>query len=326
MIKKKSGQKKLTFVDLFAGIGGFHLGIMQAAKNLGFIPECVLAVDNNKHAQVTYGENFIGTQIMADITTPEVKNYVSHDVDIVCGGFPCQPFSQAGKKRGAEDDRGTLYKHILDILKDKKPKAVFLENVRNLQNIENNDGIKIIDVIREGLEDAGYPISIRTFRATEFGLPTHRPRIYLVGFRKDVLSDPNNFFWPKTKNSHGSLPKLDEYFCKLSKKWDGLIEREGWPNRVGSTLRVGGAGSGFRDNDTRRDRRNWDSYMFFENDIKKRHVHQLSINEAKAIMGFPANFRFSQVSKTQAMKQLGNSVAVPVISAIAKNIIKTIYG
>lgn len=322
---------QVTFVDLFAGIGGFHLGIQQAAQKLGADAECVLAVDINEKARATYSQYFKGTPLLGDITDPIVKNSVPHNVDIICGGFPCQPFSLAGKKMGIQDDRGTLFEHIVEILRKKKPKAVFLENVRNLQTIKNNDGSKTLDVIKEALKRAGYPVEIRQYKATHFGLPTHRPRIYMVGFRHDILSDPQDFYWPE--RTHDDEPTLELFFKTLSKQWDNLtpqIKRRGWPSRVGNTIRVGGAGSGFRDGNTRRDRRNWDSYMFFENDSDGSHrkkPHTLSVHEAKAMMGFPYNFKFADgLTYNQSMKQLGNSVAVPVIRAIATNIIETIHG
>ncbi len=329
-------EKKITFIDLFAGIGGFHLGIKQAAKKLKMDAECLLAIDINEKARRTYEKYFKieESKLLSDITDKEVRDRIPENVDIICAGFPCQPFSQVGKKLGIEDGRGTLFEYIAEIIKKKKPKAVFLENVRNLANIRNSDGAKTFDVIKNALKKAGYPIeggklsdnwqNYRIIRATEFGLPTHRPRIYMVAFRKDIVADPRSFMWPE--RSHYSAPTLAVYFRNLPKKWDTHIERDGWPDCVGSTIRVGGVGSGYRDGGTRRDRRNWDSYMFFKDNDKRRYEHRLTVNEAKAMMGFPLNFKFADgLSDPQAMKQLGNSVAVPVIKAIAENIIKTIY-
>lgn len=325
----KNTKKNVTFVDLFAGIGGFHLGIQQAAKKSGIDAECVLAVDINKKARTTYSSHFTSTKLMEDVTHQTVKDSVPHDVDIIAGGFPCQPFSLAGKKLGEADDRGTLFMHIVQILKDKKPKAVFLENVRNLLNIENQNGQKTIEVIESALEEAGYPVVKRTFKATQFGLPTYRPRIYIVGFRKDVLANPDDFIWPDA--THEKAATLKDYFKNLPSEWNTYkIARNGWPPYVGNTLRVGGAGSGFRDGGTRRDRRNWDSYMFYATDkdgSRRKKPHTLTVHEAKAMMGFPHDFVFpEEISSAQAMRQLGNSVAIPVIEAIAGNIIKTING
>lgn len=315
----------VTFVDLFAGIGGFHLGIVQAAKKNGLDAQCTLAVDINERAQKTYRKNFAGTNILNDVTDEEVKESIPTDIDIVCGGFPCQPFSQAGKKMGTEDHRGTLFMHIAEILDKKKPKAVFLENVRNLRNIKNPDGSSTLQRIKDELKRAGYDVREEIFRAKDFGLPTHRPRIYLVGFRKDVLADSDLFRWPTiTHEAHVTLAK---YFRGLPSDWNGLVAKNGWPDQVGNTLRVGGLGSGFRTEDgvTWRDRRNWDSYMFYE-DSQHPKQHALTVNEAKAMMGFPSHFEFpEELTRAQSLRQLGNSVAVPVIAAIAEQIIKTIH-
>ncbi|MFA5830863.1 MAG: DNA (cytosine-5-)-methyltransferase [Candidatus Paceibacterota bacterium] len=334
----ESVNNKVTFVDLFSGIGGFHLGICQASEKLNIGSECLLSVDINKKAQLTYSRNFVGTQQKDDVCDDDVKKTIfdGKKVDIVCGGFPCQPFSLAGKKKGIKDDRGMLFKHIVEILETKKPKVVFLENVRNLMNIKNDDGGKTIDVIKLAMEEAGYPVQIRNYKATDFGLPTYRSRIYLVGFKN--ASHRKKFKWPEP--THDKDITLKEYFSTLEKKWYAVnpdIEIKGWPDRIGNTLRVGGCDSGFRttdgkrwrsikDGDARRDKRNWDSYMFFDGDKSKMVEHRLTVNEAKAIMGFPHDYIFPEVlSKRDAMKQLGNSVAVPVIEAIAKNIIDAIY-
>ncbi len=336
----------VTFVDLFAGIGGFHIGITQAAKKSGLSAYCELAVDINPKARATYSEYFKDTRILNDVTDQSVKDSVPKNVDIICGGFPCQPFSLAGKKLGQKDARGTLFMDIVDILKAKRPKAVFLENVRNLLNIKNDDDSKTIDIIIEELGKAGYCANIHPFRASQFGLPTHRPRIYIVGFRDDLgIEALDEDWWPKpiSPNAVG----LNEYFKNLGEEWSNLdIVREGWPLSVGRTLRVGGVGSAFKSlnwlnhhpstdyinvGDGRiwvKDPRTWDSYLLFENEDLKTLAHVISVDEAKAMMGFPHDFKFPEekiVSKSQRMKQLGNSVAIPVIEAIASRIIETIY-
>ncbi|MCE9541228.1 DNA cytosine methyltransferase [Candidatus Kaiserbacteria bacterium] len=325
----------LTFVDLFSGIGGFHLGIEQAAKDFGLDARCELAVDINEKARKTYTTNFPGTRLLNDVTDDSVKNSIPEDVDIICGGFPCQPFSLAGKKLGIADHRGTLFIHIIDILRRKRPKVVFLENVRNLLKIQNDDGTYAIDTILAALESAGYPVqgtvdgiewkNYRVYRATDFGLPTHRPRVYFVGFRSDLAQGQRKFQMPEPSSI--SPATLAKYFRTLSKDWDQKVLRYGWPKRVGATLRVGGVGSGYRQNLTIRDRRNWDSYILYENNEKRRKHHKITVTEAKAMMGFPVDFKFpEQISDPQAMKQLGNSVAVPVIKAVADSIIRTLYG
>ena len=343
--KYAAKKNKVTFVDLFSGIGGFHLGLTKAAKKKHASVECVLAVDIDSKAQLTYSLNFKNTKILGDIKDPNVRNNIPKYIDIICGGFPCQPFSVAGKKKGMEDHRGTLFTYIVQILHDKKPKAVFLENVMNLMNIMNGDERKLIDFIKEEMAKVGYPVSIHTYKASEFGLPTNRPRLYIVGFRKDILpSAPDEDWWPKIKFKNPVT--LAEYFSNLGSKWDKReISREGWPSRVGRTIRLGGVGSAFKSmnwlkkqnpppsyyikiNENKiwvNDKRTWDSYLFYEDDIKKMVPHTLTVDEAKAMMGFQSNFEFPEnLSSNQKMKQIGNSVAIPVIEAISLEIINTI--
>lgn len=341
----KKQNNAICFIDLFAGIGGFHLGIKQAATKIGKAAKCALAVDIDPKARLTYSLNFKTTNVLGDIKDPLVRNAVPNDVDIICAGFPCQPFSVVGKKNGVDDHRGTLFTYIVQILHDKKPKAVFLENVRNLLNIRNGNNGKLIDFIKDEMERVGYPISIQTYKASEFGLPTRRDRVYMVGFRKDIMPfAPEDSWWPKP--THEKPVTLSEYFRNLGKKWDASdVKRLGWPNRVGRTIRLGGVGSAYKSNDWLSkhelpsgsyirvdgskiwidDRRTWDSYLFFEDDPKQKKPHNLTPDEAKAMMGFPGNFRFpNELSSNQRMEQVGNSVAISVIEAISIKILETL--
>jgi len=341
----KKQNNAICFIDLFSGIGGFHLGIKQAATKIGKTAKCPIAVDIDPKARLTYSLNFKSTNVLGNIKDPLVRNAVPNDADIICAGFPCQPFSVVGKKNGVDDHRGTLFTYIVQILHDKKPKAVFLENVRNLLNIRNGNNGKLIDFIKDEMERVGYPISIRTYKASEFGLPTRRDRVYMVGFRKDIMQfAPEDSWWPKP--TYKDPITLSKYFKNLSKKWDtNDIKRMGWPDRVGRTIRLGGVGSAYKSNDWLskhnlppnlyirvdsnrvwiEDRRTWDSYLFFEDKPKQRKPHNLTPDEAKAMMGFPYNFKFFDgLSPNQRIEQVGNSVAIPVIEAISEKIIKTL--
>ncbi len=285
-----------TFIDLFAGIGGFHL----AMHRLG--GKCVYASEWDKHARNTYEHNFkkIDPELFengmftGDITLPENKAMIPEGFDVLCAGFPCQPFSQAGFKRGFEETRGTLFFDIAEIIAAKKPKAFFLENVRNLQKHDNG---KTIEVIENTLRGLGYSFDYQLIRASDFGLPTHRPRVYMIGFRDDLV-DPDTFKFEFPKPIPLQLTMSD-------------VLGAACPRRIGFTLRVGGRGSGLHD------RRNWDSYLA---DGK---VRVLKPNEGKKMMGFPDEFEFP-VTEVQAMKQLGNSVAVNAIQAVASEVINVI--
>lgn len=202
----------------------------------------------------------------------------------MCAGFPCQPFSQAGFKKGFNEARGTLFFDIVNILKEKQPKAFFLENVRGLLRHDDGKTFKTIKRILE--EELGYSFYHKIVKASDFGLPQHRPRLFMVGF--------------KDKDIKFEFPKPKKLTLTMSDIWNGECSRE-----VGFTLRVGGRGSNIND------RRNWDSYLV------NGEVKRLGVEEGKKMQGLPDGFLFP-VSETQAMKQLGNSVAVPAIQAVAE--------
>jgi DNA (cytosine-5)-methyltransferase 1 len=281
---------KYKFIDLFAGIGGFHL----AFHNLG--ADCVFASEWDENARRTYEHNlrrvspklFKSGQFMGDIT--QVNKHEIPDFDILTGGFPCQPFSQAGRKRGFDDTRGTLFFDIAEILRVKQPKAFFLENVRHLYS--HDDGKTYQTIRRVITEELGYSLQEFIVKASDHGLPQNRPRLFMIGFRDPSLCIQQ--------------PERKSLAFTMSDVMGGRVDRE-----IGYTLRVGGKGSGVGD------RRNWDSYMV---DGVERRIDQES---GKRMQGFPDWYEFP-VSKTQAMKQLGNSVAVWAIQDYAREIIKTL--
>lgn len=289
-IKTRGKKKNYKIIDLFAGIGGFHM----AFDRLG--AECVFASEWDEHARKTYELNFQNTNpelfdngnFVGDITKVEVSSIP--DFDILTGGFPCQPFSQAGFKKGFDDTRGTLFFDIVRIIEEKKPVAFFIENVRHLQNHDN--GKTFATIKRTIEEDLGYSFYSKIVKASDFGLPQYRPRLYMVGFK-----DPKVPF---------KFPEPVVLEKTMSDIFEGTCSR-----KVGFTLRLGGRGSGLDD------RRNWDTYLV---DGK---VRRLSPKEGKKMMGFPDSFAFP-VSDAQAMRQLGNSVAVNAIQATAKEIINSL--
>ena len=281
---------KLTFIDLFAGIGGFHL----ALHNLG--AECVFASEWDEAARLTYETNiskispklFKNGTFAGDITAVDKKSIP--DFDILCAGFPCQPFSQAGFKKGFADIRGTLFFDIAEIIRIKKPKAFFLENVRGLYS--HDEGRTFETIKRTLTEDLGYSFHHAIVKASEHGLPQHRPRLFMVGFK-----DPQTEF---------VFPKKRKLKFTMSDVMKGEVDRE-----IGYTLRVGGKRSPIDD------RRNWDGY------IVDGEVRRLTPDEGKKMQGFPASFKFP-VSDSEALKQLGNSVAVTAIQDYAEAIVESL--
>ena len=282
--------KTYKFIDLFAGIGGFHLAFHKVGA------ECVFASEWDEDARLTYERNFSklspklfkSNNFAGDIT--KVKKSEIPNFDILTGGFPCQPFSQAGFKKGFEDTRGTLFFDIAQIIKVKQPKAYFLENVRGLYS---HDSGRTFETIKRTLtEDLGYSFHHAIVKASDHGLPQHRPRLFMVGFR-----NPETVF---------NFPKKKPLKFDMSEVMNGKVDRE-----IGFTLRVGGKSSPIDD------RRNWDGYRV---DGK---VRRLTPIEGLRMQGFPSTFKFP-VSDSAAMKQLGNSVAVWAIQDYAKEIIKSL--
>ena len=278
------------YIDLFAGIGGFHI----ALHNLG--AECVFASEWDEAARKTYEDNLIKVSpklfksgnFAGDIT--QVDKASIPDFDILCGGFPCQPFSQAGHKLGFDDTRGTLFFDIAEIIRIKQPKAFFLENVRGLLKHDNG---KTFEVIKRTLtEELGYSLHYSIVKASEHGLPQHRPRLFMVGFK-----DPTTPFL---------LPEKRALAYTISDVMKGKVDRE-----IGFTLRVGGGSSPIED------RRNWDGY------IVDGLLRRISPEEGKKLQGFPDDFVFP-VSRREAMKQLGNSVAINAIQDWAEELIKAL--
>ena len=283
---------KKNFIDLFAGIGGFHLAIHDDNWN------CVYASENDKYARQTYEHNFknISPYIFEnnlfndDILEVDPKDIPDHN--LLCAGFPCQPFSQAGYKKGFLENlenRGNMFFVIRNIIAEKRPDAFFLENVRHLIN---HDGGRTFNIIKNILEnELEYNISHKIIKASDYGLPQHRPRIFIIGFPKE-----HNYPFPFI------FPEAQELKLTMSDIWGGKCDR-----KIGFTIRVGGRGSDIND------RRNWDAYKV------NNKIMRLGVEQGKKMMGIPNSFRFP-ISKTQALKQLGNSVAVNTVRAISNEI------
>lgn len=302
--EKRELSSEIAFIDLFAGIGGFHQAFHNIQTKTGLVTKCVFASEIDKHARKTYEANFRSIDpemfeldnFAGDIQ--EVDKSKIPDHDILCGGFPCQPFSQAGYKKGFQEDlgnRGNMFFQIVEILKEKKPKAFFLENVRHIKNHDNGRTFDTIKYTLENLDmgnDLCYSFHSKMVKASDHGLPQHRPRIFMVGFRND-LKNCDEFEFPEKEPLTMTMSDIFGAPCNKA---------------IGYTLRVGGRSSGIMD------RRNWDGYIVDGKEIR------LNPEHGKKMMGLPKDFNFP-VPMTQAMKQLGNSVAVPAVEATLRNII-----
>ena len=323
-----------TFIDLFAGIGGFRLA-MQA--NGG---RCVFSSEWDDAAKQTYYENY-GEVPFGDITKDETKALIPEHFDVLCAGFPCQPFSNAGLKKGIEDTRGTLFYHIAEILETRKPKAVFLENVRGL--ISNDEGRTFQTVLRT-ITNMGYSCNIsskklETFSLSElkneaskmvlsakdYGVPQNRPRIYIVLWKKDLSIDEFKYPLPiNKKTSVGSILENDvsDEFTISDKLWQGHQRR-----RVENSLKGNGFGyclfnkeSPYTSTISRRYYKDGSEILIEQ---KGKNPRKLTPREAANLQGFPKNFKLPS-SNTKAYQQFGNSVAVPVVQLVSEQIVKQI--
>lgn len=313
-----------TFIDLFAGLGGFRL----ALESLG--AKCVYSNEWDKFAQEVYKNNF-GETPDGDITKVDENTIPEHD--IICAGFPCQAFSISGKQRGFEDSRGTLFFDVARIVKAKRPKIVFMENVKNFATHDNG---KTLEVVKATMEELGYTFNYKVLNATDYGIPQKRERIYMVCFRKDL--DVKEFSFPKAfalkKHvedflltdeklvSNLYVDRPDTYYNnekdnKTSNKSIrlGIVNKGGQGERIYSTkgiaitLSANGGGVFAKTG----------GYLV---NGKPRRLHQ---RECARLMGFPDTYIMAK-NKNQAYKQFGNSVVVDVLQYIAIEIGKRLVG
>lgn len=308
---------KYKFIDLFAGIGGFRLAFERA----GF--ECVWSSEWDKFAQQTYASNF-NEMPAGDVTKIEVRDIPEHDVLIA--GFPCQPFSISGvsKRRslnrpdGFDDPtQGTLFFEIMRIVIEKKPLALVLENVKHL---ENHDRGRTFAVIMNSLHEAGYQTQFRVLNASEF-VPQHRRRVFIVGFRKSVPFEFPNFSDEGPSLRNILEDKVDSKYTLSNKLWRYLQEYKAKHRAAGNGFGYGLVGP----DDTTRTL----SARYYKDGSEillaqeGRNPRRLTPRECARLMGFPESFRIP-VSDTQAYKQFGNAVVVPVAEAVAQRVLKAL--
>lgn len=321
---------KFKFVDLFAGIGGFRI----ALQNLG--GKCVFTSEWDEYSKKTYYANF-GEVPFGDITKIHETEIPDHD--ILAAGFPCQAFSIAGRREGFEDTRGTLFFDVARIIREKQPKAFFLENVKGLVNHDKGRTLKVIlEILRK---DLNYFVpEPQILNAKDFGVPQHRERIFIVGFRKDL--EINSFGYPKPMNqtvtfadvkernevspkyylSSQYLKTLREHRKRHEGKGNGfgyiIINDDG----IANAIVVGGMG---REKNLVYDDRLTDftPQTNIKGTINREYIRKMTPREWARLQGFPDTFKIV-VADTQAYKQFGNSVAVPAIQATANNILKVI--
>lgn len=321
----------MKFIDLFAGIGGFRIALEKHNS------KCVYSSEWDKYAQITYKHNF-GELPDGDITKVDISKIPDHD--ILCGGFPCQAFSISGKQGGFNDVRGTLFFDIAKIVKTKKPKVIFLENVRNLGRHDNGRTLRTIQNV---LNDLGYNIFHKVLNSSHFGVPQNRQRIFIIGVKKsyksknfifpqptyeeifleDILEEkvPEHFFVDRkdVKFKENNLLNEEDLFDKrkyLRPIRIGTISKGGQGERIyspkGHSITLSAYGGGIAGKTG--------AYL-----IDNR-VRQLSPRECLRVQGFPEDYFFPEgITKSQIYKMCGNSVSVPVIEKIFKKIQEDIF-
>lgn len=317
---------KVKFIDLFAGIGGFHLALKNTDS------ECVFSSEWDKKCQEVYEKNF-NIKPYGDITKIDAKDIPSHN--LLCAGFPCQAFSISGKRLGFNEIRGTLFFDVARIAKFHKPRVIFLENVKNFLKHDNG---KTINVVKSTLEDLNYNVFYSLLNSSNYGIPQSRERIYIVAFRKDLnikeFSFPipinksvslNDFLLPD-KLTNEFIIKRKDIFFENNKK----IQKDMFGDYPQKTLRVGYVNKGGQGERI---------YSPFGHSIAltaygggvgsktglyliNKKIRKLAPRECARISGFPDSFKIHE-SKSVCYSQFGNTVVVNVIRSIVEKIFQT---
>lgn len=301
-------------IDLFAGIGGTRLGFHLTGKT-----KSVFSSEWDKFAQKTYHSNY-GEKTNGDITSIKAESIPNHD--ILVAGFPCQAFSLAGKKLGFEDIRGTLFFDVARIIEEKRPKMFLLENVKNLKT---HDKGRTYKTIIDTLEQLEYEVKTVLYKAREFGIPQNRERIYIVGFDKQNLQYINTFKFPvppKLETRVGDIleDSVNEKYTISDKLWEGHQRRKAEHKKKGNGFGYSLFNKDSLYTNTLSARYYKDGSEILIEQVGK-NPRKITPREAARLQGFPESF-IIPVSDTQAYKQFGNSVCVPVVRAIAEEMIK----
>ena len=312
-----------TFIDLFAGMGGFRLA-MQAQGG-----KCVFSSEWNTFSQKTYFANF-GDMPFGDITKEVTKSYIPDRFDVLCAGFPCQPFSIAGvskkkslgRETGFKDKtQGTLFFDVADIISRHRPKAFYLENVKNLTSHDKGNTFR---VIKESLEELNYSLHYLVMDGQTY-VPQHRERIMIVGFDKERYHGEENFEFPEQHQATRSVkeildPNIDPKYTLSDKLWEYL-------QNYAEKHRAKGNGFGYGLVDVNGITRTLSARYYKDGSEilipqEGKNPRRLSPRECARLMGYPDEYMIDKVSDVQAYRQCGNSVIVPLITAVSENIIK----
>ncbi len=316
---------KFTFIDLFAGMGGFRLAMQSQGG------KCIFSSEWNQYAQKTYMANF-GDMPFGDITKEETKSYIPEHFDVLCAGFPCQPFSIAGvskknslgRETGFKDKtQGTLFFDVADIISRHHPKAFYLENVKNLVS---HDRGRTFKVITETLEELDYSIHYEVLDGKSF-VPQHRERIMIVGYDRRIYGGKEKFEFPKLGDPVNCIGDILEQNVPakytLSDKLWGYLQNYAQKHKE----KGNGFGYGLIDLNgitrtlSARYYKDGSEILIPQGDgVNPR---RLTPRECARLMGYPDEYIINAVSEVQAYRQCGNSVIVPLITAVAEQLVKT---
>lgn len=329
-----------TFVDLFAGIGGFRIALEQLGGR------CVYASEFDSSAQKSYGFNH-GVMPFGDITKQKNKDRIPENVDVLCAGFPCQPFSLAGLRKGFSDEKkGTLFYDLRDIIAAKRPRIILLENVQGLLSIHNKDEEgnnlpektidTILTILRNELEY--YVPEPQVLNAKDFGVPQNRNRVFIVGFRERPQEEYHYPTGEGIQDVHfGTIREngiVDTRYYMSNRYWQTLLRHKtvqrkqgrGYGYRIindddfGHTLMVGGMGL---ERNLVKDPSNLNVNNVVDprGELNHDHIRVLTERECARMQGFPDYFEILQ-GKTPSYKQFGNSVAIPVVKEVARSLLE----
>ena len=313
---------QFTFIDLFAGMGGFRIAMQEQGG------KCVFSSEWNKYAQKTYFANF-GEMPFGDITKDSTKSYIPKKFDVLCAGFPCQPFSIAGvskkkslgRETGFKDKtQGTLFFDVADIISRHRPKAFYLENVKNLTSHDRGNTFRII---KETLEELDYSLHYQVMDGQAY-VPQHRERIMIVGFDRKRFHGKEQFAFPEQQQSSKAIkdildPYVDPKYTLSDHLWEYLQAYAEKHKAKGNGFGYGLVDiNGISRTLSARYYKDGSEILIPQSD--GRNPRKLSPRECARLMGYPDIYRLNQVSDVQAYRQCGNSVVVPLITAVSKQI------
>lgn len=345
--ERRVKSSEFRFIDLFAGIGGIRIPFEELNG------ECVFTSEWDKFSKKTYFENF-KEMPHGDIVPISSKDIPTHDV--LLAGFPCQAFSQAGLKQGFMDTRGTMFFEIQRILSHHRPKAFLLENVKQLRGHDKGRTLKsILDILR-GKSEHDIPDNIpmsaearkslsdklnywvpepQILRAADFGVPQNRERIFIVGFNKDHFPPDTDFEsifqWPEPENTKTRLGDIlfpnkdvDEKYTISDRLWAGHQRRKREHKEKGNGFGYSlfNSESPYANTISARYYKDGSEILIDQSDIGK-NPRKLTPRECARLQGFPESYIVDAVSDAQAYRQFGNAVAIPVIRAVAREMVRT---